>query len=87
MDQVKEKRNTWVPLKKTNKIKNKQTKRQTVGSLGRERGKVRNFFFFLFSSFLSHIYKNRTVRILRIKNESVLRDEGYAWVPKTRDFS
>ena len=45
------------------------------------------FFLILFSSFLSQIYENRTVGIRQIKNESALRDEGYAWVPKKHGIS
>ena len=44
------------------------------------------FIFFLLS-FLSSIYRNRTVGIRRGNNESALLDEGYAWEPKTRDFA
>ena len=72
----------WVPLnKKINKHPN-----QIETDRVRE---VRENFFFLFflSSFLYQIHGNRTVEILWIKNESALRNEGYAWVPKTRDFT
>ena len=44
------------------------------------------FYFFLLS-LLSSIYGNRTVGIHRGKNEKALLDEGYAWEPKTRDFT
>ena len=44
------------------------------------------FIFFLLS-FLSSIYRNRTVGIRRGKNESALLEEGYAWEQKTRDFA
>ena len=82
------KRDMWVPFKKK-----KTTTTTTTKSKERRHGQRTaqgeiffNFIFFLFSS-LSQICENRTVRIRRIKNESALRDEGYAWVPKTRDFS
>ena len=46
-----------------------------------------DFLKFFFSLFIYQIYENRTIGIRRIKNESALRDEGYAWVLKTRDFT
>ena len=52
----------------------------------KKRGEIFIFIFFLIS-LLSSIYGNRTVGIRRGKNEKALLDEGYAWEPKTRDFS
>ena len=51
------------------------------------RGKVYFYFFSFLLSLLSSIYGNRIVRIRRGKNEKALLDEGYAWEPKTRDFT
>ena len=45
------------------------------------------FFSFYFSNLLSQIYGNLTVGFRRDKQESALRDEGYAWVPETPDFT
>ena len=45
------------------------------------------FFSFYFSNLLSQIHGNLTFGIRRDKNESALRDEGYAWVPETWDFT
>ena len=62
----------WVPLKKKDKHPN-QIETDRVHEV-RE-----NFLFsFSLSSFLSQIHGNQTVEIRRIKNESALRDEGYA---------
>ena len=36
---------------------------------------------------LSSIYEVPSVRICRVKNESSSTRRGYAWVPKTRDFT
>ena len=47
----------------------------------------RKFLFIYFLSLLSSIYGNRTVGIRRGKKRSALLDEGYAWEPKTRDFT
>ena len=47
----------------------------------------RVFFFFLnfyFSNLVSHIHGNL---IVGINTKSALRDEGYVWVPETRDFT
>ena len=75
-------------LKNNNNKKKNKTKRQTVGREQRAAWEGEEFFFFfLFCSFLSQIYENRTVGIRRIKNESALRDEGYAWVPKKHGIS
>ena len=52
----------------------------------KKRGKIFIFIFFLLS-LLSSIYGNWTVGIRRGKKEKALLDEGYAWEPKTRDFS
>ena len=68
-------------LKKTHKI---QMGRRTNRRGGKEEIDFKKKFF---SLFISQIYGNRTVGIRRTKNESALCDEGYAWVPKTRDFS
>ena len=65
----------------------KRRREEADGRMNRECGKEREFFYFFFSLFLSQIYGNRTVGIRRIKNESALHDEGYAWVPKTQDFT
>ena len=63
-------------LKKTNK---KHTNKEADGRLSRQREwEGEDFFFILFSSFFSQIYRNRTVGIRRTKNDSALRDEGYA---------
>ena len=48
---------------------------------------MREFLFFFFSFLLSSVYGNRTVGIRRSKNEKALLDEGYAWKPKTQDFT
>ena len=70
-------------IKKTKKMKNiKRKVTRTEDCLGRN-----CFLFYFLFSYLSQIHGNRTVGIRRIKNESALRDEGYAWVPKTRDFT
>ena len=53
----------------------------------REAERKREIFFFFLLSLLSLIYGNRTVGIHRGKKKSVLIDEGYAWEPKTRDFT
>ena len=45
------------------------------------------FYFYFLLSLLSSIYGNRTVRIRRGKKQRALLDEGYAWEPKTRDFT
>ena len=66
------------PTKKQN-VKSKKWEKQTIGEKVCEEKK--RFFFFIFFSFLSQIHGN----IERTK--SVLRDEGYAWVPKSRDFT
>ena len=44
-------------------------------------------FSFFFLSLLSSIYGNRTVGIRRGKKQSALLDQGYAWEPKTPDFT
>ena len=51
------------------------------------RGKFYFYFFSFLLSLLSLIYGNRTVGILRDKNEKALLDEGYVWEPKIRDFT
>ena len=48
----------------------------------REKGRVSEL-----SKLLSTIYEYRLVGIRRAKNESSLLDEGYAYVPKRRDFT
>ena len=50
-----------------------------------ERG--REFLIFFLSSFLSQIYGNLNVGFRQVNNESALRDEGYAWIPKAQDFT
>ena len=71
----------WVPLEKLKKIKDKWQ-----GAVITGRMKQREFFYNFYSlSFLSQIPEFLTVGICRDK--SALRDEGYAWVPETRDFT
>ena len=50
-------------------------------------GGERNFLKKILSSFLSQIHENLTSDFVEINTESALRDEGYAWVPETRDFT
>ena len=44
------------------------------------------FFFFFFSLLLSQIYENRTVGFIRAEGKVDLRDESYAWTPKSWSF-
>ena len=73
------------PTLKTNK-QNIQGKLSNGNDRG-QRERVTRFFFFFSFSLLSQIHGNLTVGFRRVKNESSLRDEGYAWIPKTQDFT
>ena len=43
-------------------------------------------FYYLFSLVLSQIYENRTVGFRRAEGKVDLRDESYAWTPKSWSF-
>ena len=79
----------WVSLKKNKKNKRKNKKEADGDRRGcvRKKGERLLLLFFYFLSLLSSIYRNRTVEIRRGKKKSALLDEGYAWEPKTRDFT
>ena len=68
----------------------KKTKAKTKWNVWNEqkgRWKGEKIFDFFFSLVISQIYENLTVGFRHAKNENVLRNEGYAWVPKTQDFT
>ena len=57
-----------------------------MGRTNRQGGReVRESFIFIcffFSSFLSQIYRNRTVDFVRAEGKIDPCNEGYAWTPK-----
>ena len=69
----------WVPLKK---IKNKSQNAWNDGQKAFER-----FFLFFLFCLLLVISQIHEILIVGINTKSALRDEGYAWVPETRDFT
>ena len=77
--------------KKIKKIKKNYLVSYDIGhrQMKGERNECERFilFYFNFLSLLSSIYGNRTIGIRRGKKQSALLDEGYAWEPKTRDFT
>ena len=82
----------WVPLsnliKKKEKKKNNKTKAYDQSSWTEGKTKVRESFFnFSLLNLLSSIHGVPTVGFRRVKHEKALRDKGYAWEPKTRDFT
>ena len=74
----------WVPLKK-NKQKKSKGKKADGGM--RQRSEERVFLFFFSLSFFLRFTKIRPSDFVGINTKSALHDEGYAWVPKTRDFN
>ena len=67
------------------KTKQKIQKADRDGECKRER--IGFYFYFFLFSLLSSIYGNRTVGICRGKKKNALLNEGYAWEPKTQDFT
>ena len=74
------------PIKK----KEKKDKKKSKGRENRLREERRIVFFFLIF-FLSPLFLRFTeielFEFVMLRTKSALRDEGYAWVPKTRDFA
>ena len=84
---MKEKWDMWVPLKKKKKkniiVRNSNRRRRTKRDL-EKREKFFNFFLFFFFLRFTEIGSSEFVGP---RTKIALRDEGYAWVPKTRDFT
>ena len=74
----------WVPLKNKNK-KNTKGARTVTESVERRR----EIFFLKFSSlyFFLRFTEIGPSELIGPRTKSALRDEGYPWVPKTRDFA
>ena len=78
----------WVPLKEKEKNQNQKVikiKREDGNGEVEEREKV--FFLNFPLSFFLRFTKIRPSEFVGINTKSALHDEGYAWVPKIRDFT
>ena len=77
----------WVPYEKKKIFENKRN--ETDRGMLRKKKQTAEELYFYFSSilFFLRFMSFLPSKFVEINTKSALRDEGYAWVPETRDFT
>ena len=85
---MKDKRDIWVPLEKKKTTNTHNSEEFERKETDRTRFRKERSFFLIFFSFLFFLRftKIGLSEFVGPGTKSSLRDEGYAWVPKTWDF-